>query len=1006
MALFEPYFSDPTVLHVGCEKPHAYFIPYDTQDGALGGDRNSSAYFKSLVGTWDFHFFASPDDIVDAELAALCAQPADRIEVPRSWENTLRYNTPQYTNVVYPFPCEPPKLPRENPCGLYSRRFTVDARSLSGKDAMLTFEGVSSCFYVWVNGSFVGYSEVSHGISEFCVTDLLQGGENEICVLVIKYSTGSYLEDQDMFRAAGIFREVYLLFRDRRRVRDIEVGCTLSDDFGTATFTATFVGSLQKNATARLLTADGADSGALARRDGKTVTFILRDPLLWSSETPHLYYLCLENGKEHIALPIGARRIEVRDRVILINGKPVKARGVNRHDSSPVLGYAAPMDAMLRDLTIMKQNHVNCIRTSHYPPDPRLPELCDRYGFYMVDEADIETHGFAFLPQYTWDTLSDDPAWETAYVDRAVRLYERDKNHPSIIFWSLGNESGLGRNHAAMAAYLRSRDTSRLLHYEGANIDFIAKHPGREDLLGLVDVESYMYYPVPKLKAYLENEKSAYPLFLCEYCHAMGNGPGDLAAYWDAIYSDDRFFGGCVWEFCDHAALMDGDARHPKYGYGGSFGETPNAGNFCMDGLVYPDRRPHTGMLELREAQKPFRITAREGAVGEYVFENLRDFTDTSDLAIGWRIECDGRTGDSGMLDIGAVKPHEKAEFALTIPAARGALTVCFEVRACLETPLVPIGTLLGHAQFVCAAEATLPTVRRTAHAPVLSEAGDRLCVTVGDTVYHFDRTRGCLCGIVSDGTVLLDAPTVPMIARAPMDNDRKMRLTWEPIGIGREEEICDSFTVRAQKSAVILTAKLRLAADGKDLLRARIAYRVTADGKLTVTLDGELRERGIHYYPRLGLCLPLAQSLEALRYFGYGPMESYNDKRLAAYLGRFETTVTDNFEPYLRPQENGAHFGTQFVSLTTVDGAGLLVTRTDAPFSFNASHFSVRQLRDASYQHELVPEPYTYLHLDVMQSGSGSHACGPLLDEAYRLKAGKHHLCVTLTPCRVDEVL
>ena len=1006
MSLFEPYFADPTVLHVGCEAPHAYFIPFDTREGALGGNRNESAFFKSLVGTWDFRFFPSPSAVADLDFAAIDALPADRIEVPRSWENTLRYNKPNYTNTEYPFPCDPPHLPDENPCGMYSRRFTVDAQKLSTKDAMLTFEGVSSCFYVWLNGEFVGYSEVSHGVSEFCVTDKLKGGENELRVLVIKYSTGSYLEDQDMFRAAGIFREVYLLFRDRRRVRDITVGCELSDDFGTAIFTVTFDGVLQKNATARLCTASGADSGAWARRDGRTVTFILRDPALWSSETPNLYYLCFENGKEHIALPVGARRIEVRDRVVLLNGKPVKARGVNRHDSGPFLGYAAPMDAMLRDLTICKQNHVNMIRTSHYPPDPRMPELCDKYGFYLVDEADIETHGFLAVEKFGWDYLSDSPAWEAAYLDRAERLYERDKNHPSVMIWSLGNESGLGRNHAAMAAYLRSRDTSRLLHYEGGNADYRAKHPDRPALYDIADVESYMYASVPKIKAYLADDRARYPIFLCEYCHAMGNGPGDFAAYWDAIYADDRFFGGCVWEFCDHAALLDGDVQHPKYGYGGSFGDTPNAGNFCMDGLVYPDRRLHTGMYELREAQKPFRITAADAAAGVFRFENLRDFTDTSDIAITYRIERDGVTVDSGMPDLGAVAPRGAVEFALTLPAAGGALTVNFEMHACRETPLVPLGTLLGHAQFVLCADAALPEVRRTARAPHVKESGETVTVTVGETVYRFDRVRGALTGITADGTVLLDAPLTLALSRAPIDNDRKLRPSWDALGIHRAAEVCDGFTVRAAKTAVTCTAALRLVADDKDLLRARVTYRAAADGKLTVTMDADIPDGGVRFYPRLGLCLPLVPALENLRYFGYGPMESYIDKHLAARLGRFLTTVTDNFEPYLRPQENGAHFDTQFVSLTTADGAGLLVTRTDAPFSMGASHYSDAQLRDAHYVHELTPEPFTYLHLDAFQSGCGSYACGPMLDEAYQLKAGKHRLSVTLTPCRVDEVL
>ena len=696
----------------------------------------------------------------------------------------------------------------------------------------------------------------------------------------------------------------------------------------------------------------------------------------------------------------------MRDRVVLLNGKPVKARGVNRHDSSPVLGYAAPMDAMLRDLAILKQNNVNMIRTSHYPPDPRMPELCDKYGFYLVDEADIETHGFLAIEKFGWDYLSDSPAWEAAYLDRAERLYERDKNHPSVIVWSLGNESGLGRNHAAMAAYLRRRDTSRLLHYEGGNADYRAKHPGRPELYDIADVESYMYASVPKIRAYLANENARYPVFLCEYCHAMGNGPGDFAAYWDAIYADDRFFGGCVWEFCDHAALLDGDVQHQKYGYGGSFGDTPNAGNFCMDGLVYPDRRLHTGMYELREAQKPFRITAVDAAAGIFRFENLRDFTDTGDLAVTYRIERDGASVDSGMLDIGAVAPRGAAEFALTLPEAVGALTVNFEMHACRETPLVPVGTLLGHAQFVLAADAALPTVRRTARVPRVEEDGDILTVTVGETVYRFDRARGALTGITADGTMLLDAPLALALGRAPIDNDRKLRPSWDALGIHRAAEVCDSFTVRAAKTAVTCTAALRLVADDRVLLRARMTYRAAADGKLTVTMDAEIPDNGVRFYPRLGLCLPLVPTLENLRYFGYGPMESYIDKHLAARLGRFLTTVTDNFEPYLRPQENGAHFDTQYAALTTVDGAGLLVTRTDAPFMMGASHYSDAQMRDAHYAHELTPEPFTYLHLDAFQSGCGSYACGPLLDEAYQLKAGKHRLSVTLTPCRVDEVL
>ena len=1008
MSLFKPYHTELDAIHIGCEKPHAYFIPYESREGALRGERAQSAFLKTLCGKWDFRFFDSPSKIEALDIADFDAMPADKIDVPRSWENTLRYDTPNYTNTEYPFPCEPPRVPEKNPCALYSRDFTLDAGQLRGKDAILTFEGVSSCFYVWVNDAFVGYSEVSHCTSEFNITSRLSAGKNTIKVLVLKFCAASYLEDQDMFRAAGIFREVYLLFRDKRRITDLFVRCALADDFSEAVFTVTFTGTLLKNATARLLAADGSDTGASALRAGKTVTFTLPDPLLWSSETPNLYTVYLENGHEHIAVRVGARKIEVRDRVVYINGKKVKARGVNRHDSDPVLGYATPVEHMLRDLAILKQNNVNMIRTSHYPNDPRFPELCDKYGFYLVDEADLETHGFNYIEKYGWDYLSDDPAWGAKYLDRAVRLVERDKNHPSVIVWSLGNESGLGCNLVKMSRWIRRRDDSRLLHYEGANSDYLAKHKDRRDLRGIVNTESYMYAPVPKLKAYLASESAAYPLFLCEYCHAMGNGPGDLAPYTDAILEDDRFFGGCIWEYCDHAALLEPDALHPKYGYGGSFGDTPNAGNFCMDGLVYPDRRLHTGMLEVREAYKPFRIEPVDKAAGVFRLRNLRNFTDTSDISLFWRIEVDGLVTDSGLLDGFTVPPEKQADFAIPLPAPlpAGAVTAVFEIRTKTAGALVPANHLIGQTQFVLRDDVTLPKPARAARAPLCTEGGETICVRVGETAYTFGRASGMLSRIEADGNTLLDRPISLALDRAPMDNDRYIKVKWNLLGIEAAETVCEGFCIVSQsKNRAVLAAKLLCSAKGQPLLRAKLTYTVRADGSIDFDLDARIPDRGIRYYPRLGVCFPLVGELENLRYFGYGPQESYIDKRLAARLGAFRTTVTANHEPYLRPQENGAHFGTSYAALTNAAGAGLVVTKQSAPFSFNASHFSVAALRGAAYEHDLVPEPTTYLTVDLWQSGCGSNSCGPVLDEAYQLKAGKHRFAFSLAPCFANEL-
>lgn len=1008
MPLFKPYHTELDAIHIGCEKPHAYFIPYESREAALCGERAQSAFLKTLCGKWDFRFFNSPREVESLDITDFDKMPSEKIDVPRSWENTLRYNTPNYTNTEYPFPCEPPRVPENNPTALYSRDFTLDKGQLRGKDAILTFEGVSSCFYVWVNDAFVGYSEVSHCTSEFNVTSHLSAGKNTVKVLVIKFSAASYLEDQDMFRAGGIFREVYLLMRDKRRITDLFVKCALAEDFSEAVFTVAFTGTLLKNATARLLAADGSDTGAAAIRSGKTVTFALSNPLLWSSETPNLYTVYVENGNEHIAVRVGARKIEVRERVIYINGKKVKARGVNRHDSGPVLGYATPIEHMLRDLAILKQNNFNMIRTSHYPNDPRFPELCDKYGFYLVDEADLETHGFNYIEAFGWNYLSDDPAWGAKYLDRAVRLVERDKNHPSVIFWSLGNESGLGTNLVKMSKWIRRRDDSRLIHYEGANRDYIAKYPTRKDLIGMVDTESYMYATIPRCKAYLASESAKYPLFLCEYSHAMGNSPGDLAAYTDAMLEDDRFFGGCIWEYCDHAALLEPDEKHPKYGYGGSFGDTPNAGNFCMDGLVYPDRRLHTGMLEAREAYKPYRIDLVDKESGVFRLRNLKNFTDTSDVSIFWRIEVDGLVTDSGMLDGFIVPPEKQAEFAVPLPSPlpSGAVTVIFELRTKTASTLVGACHLIGQAQFVLSDSVTLPKPVRAACAPLCTDEGDIISVRVGESTYSFERASGMLCRIESDKNTILDRPISLAVYRAPMDNDRFIKAKWIMLGIDSAETVCEGFRIVSQsKNRAVLAAKLVCNTKEKAFIRAKLTYTVRADGSVNFDLAANISDSDIRYYPRLGICFPLASELENLRYFGYGPTESYVDKRLATRLGAFCTTVTANHEPYLRPQENGAHFGTHYAALTNTAGAGLVVTKESAPFSFNASHFSVAALRDAAHEHDLVPEPTVYLTVDLYQSGSGSNSCGPVLDEAYQLKAGKHHFTFSLAPCYTNEL-
>ena len=1008
MSLFEPYYKELSTLHIGCEKPHAYFIPFESREAALSENRAHSAYFKQLSGDWDFRFFKNPAKVENETLESLHAMAADKIPVPASWENLVGrgYDVPNYTNVTYPFPLDPPNVPEDNnPCGFYSRTFNLTAAELKSKDAFLTFEGVSSCFYVWVNGKFLAYSEVSHCTSEINATDALVAGENRIDVLVIKYSTASYLEDQDMFRCGGIFREVYILFRDKKRISDVTVKCELSKSFKKATFTAKIDGTLQKGATFALLDADGHDAGAAAVADfiNDEVTFTLNSPKLWSSEVPNLYKIYIQNGSEHIMLTVGARKVEVRGRVVYINGKKVKARGVNRHDSNPALGYATPIEHMVRDLKIMKQCHVNMIRTSHYPSDPRLMELCDKYGFYVCDEADIETHGFNYDERFNWSYLSKHADWKDAYVDRAARLYERDKNHACVIMWSLGNESGMGENQLAMADYIRKRDTSRLIHYEGANKTYLSKR-GEVDkyYAKATDIESYMYAPVPNIVKYCEDENEKYPYFLCEYCHAMGNGPGDLKEYWDAIYAHDNFFGGCVWEFCDHAGLLGGNAAAPEYGYGGSFGDTPHSGNFCMDGLVYPDRRLHTGILELKEVQKPYRVTALNAKKGKFIIENLRNFTDLSDILVLWSLEANGHSVASGTLDV-STPPESAEEFTIKYPnnIPSGTLAVNFTFVQKTETPLVPAAHENGRTQIIIERNDILPAVKSAAAAVTASENG-KITISAAETVCIFSAENGMLESLVQDGKEMLAAPAKVAFTRAYMDNDRFIKRRWDEIGLYEAAEVCDG--VKTIKNGV--KTKLHFVAKDKTVLKATVTYTLDKHGSLTVKLDADICDSGIRYYPRIGLLFTTVSDIENVRYFGYGPMESYIDKHLAARLGDFKTTVRENFEPYLYPQENGAHFSTSWLSALTCTGHGLLIKTLGEPFSFDISHYSTEQLINAHYHHKLAEESATYIHIDAFQSGCGSNSCGPVLDEKYQVKHGKYTLKFTIDGCRGGDIV
>lgn len=989
------YHQSTETLHVGCEKPRAYFVPFPCGCASKNAERGESTFFKSLCGEWNFKFFKSVNDVCD-----LSTEGSDKLTVPMSWQMALvrGYDVPNYTNVNYPIPYDPPFVPDENPCGLYSRKFTVPA-AMAGKKIYLNFEGVDSAFYVWVNDEFAAYSQVSHMTSEIDVTSLVHAGENEIKVLVLKWSDGTYLEDQDMWRMSGIFREVYLLFRDETHIRDIFVHCDLDDSFTDADFTADVdvTGKATVEWTLDCPCGETISSGKCdVDENGKIVVPTVKNAKLWSDEEPNLYNLTLHCGNEYITLPIGARRVEIKDGCVVINGKKVKAKGVNRHDSHHLLGHATPVEHMVRDIMIMKAHNVNMVRTSHYPNDPRFTALCDKYGIYVCDETDLETHGAR-----PWYALSRSPEWEGEYVDRVQRMVERDKNHPCVIFWSLGNESGWGQNHVAMHTWIKSRDTSRIVHYEGANYDY---NDGKY-LRDVTDIESRMYPSPTWCDNYCKNPERDEPLFLCEYSHAMGNGPGDLRDYWEVIEANDNFFGGCVWEFIDHSVAIGDKYGDPSFTYGGDFGDHPNDGNFCVDGLVYPDRRVHTGLEELKQAIMP--VAVREVKPGTVAIKSRRYFKSMNDISMAWTVKVDGKAVKSGVHPNLDIAPEAEEVFEIVpeneLPA-HGTVTLDLSFRQNKPTEWADVGYEVGFAQFIY--ERAEKVKAAPALYPVeLCENREEYTVTVGETVYKISKFSGMITDICDNGEHLITKPVVPQIWRAPTDNDRNVQWDWRNSSIHNAKVKCYSTeVVKADENEAVILSKISLAAAPNEVvLRADITYTVKYGMGIKIACDVKWNVQKKHY-PRFGMRLTMPEGAEQMRYFGYGPNESYVDKRLASKLGEYKSTVTENYEPYVFPQENSSHWGCRWADVHTVAGHGFLFTSCE-PFSFNASHFSPEQLTETRHHYELKREPETTVMLDMRMDGIGSNSCGPELAEKYRFNETEFSSSVTIKPVFAAEI-
>lgn len=1006
MFFVEKYWENPEVLHVNCENPHAYFIPYENEEKAGKGLRGNSLYYKSLNGVWKFKYHESVLGVEDGFQAAnYDAGGWDDLIVPSNWQ-LHGYDKPQYTNVNYPYPCDPPFVPDDNPAGLLIRDFTY--ADSDGKDVFLVFEGVDSCFYVWVNGKLVGYSQVSHMTSEFNITPYLKPGKNRMAVMVLKWCDGSYLEDQDMWRFSGIFREVFLLKRSKVHISDLFVKTDLNSGFTEGILKCEV--QLSNEAAAQVRTVlkdtDGTvlyDETAGIQKQG-TMEIKVDGPKLWSAEIPQLYNLYLYLGDEVILQKVGFRKIEIKDSVILVNGKAIKFKGVNRHDSHPELGHTIPLAHMKQDLLVMKRHNINAIRTSHYPNDPRFLGLCDELGFYVIDEADLETHGAGSAGDI--DMISGDPRFEKAYVDRIRRMVERDKNHACVLLWSMGNESGYGVNHVKMAEWARNRDSSRLIHYEGAT------GWGKNGLdSSCMDVYSRMYPSIAEMEnLVLRDETEKRPYILCEYCHAMGNGPGDLKDYWDLMYKYDRFSGGFVWEWTDHTVKTKTPDGVEYHAYGGDFGEKPHDGNFCMDGLVYPDRKPHTGLLELKNVIAPVRTEAVDLKRGELKITNLHYFADLSQLVLNWKVEKDGAVIANGEIAGLNAGPQESVSVILpfTIPEkADGRYFLLVSYTQKNYTEWADKGYEVAFAQFELPIGKAEKTLCRKAGMPPVSIVESEKDITVegAEFNYVFDLRYGAFTSMLFNGVPMIGKKPVFNVWRAPTDNDRGIVNKWREEGYDRLDTkvYAVKVTDRDEKHITICTEFSLGGYIKKPVLRGKAYWTVYGSGDIVLETQVEVREE-LPFLPRFGLQLVMPEGNEHVEYFGYGPHESYIDKHRSTWKSRFASTVESQHEDYLMPQENGSHYATEWAAVTNSLGMGLLFAGME-DFSFNVSHFTPEDLTLAMHPHELKKRPETIVNIDYMNSGVGSNSCGPELLPQYRLSQRDISFKVRIKPLFRQDV-
>ena len=1003
------YYENLSVLHENTMPARAYYIPASKRMDNLVEHREESDRMQLLNGTWKFQYFNSIYDIQDSFFEKnYDTENFDEIQVPSVWQ-MAGYDTHQYTNIRYPFPFDPPYVPQDIPCGAYVHNFEY-SRDEKASKAFLNFEGVDSCFYVWINGSYIGYSQVSHMTSEFDVTDVLQDGTNTVAVLVMKWCDGSYLEDQDKFRMSGIFRDVYILKRPKQAISDYHIKTRIEDMLAKVEIEMKFYSPL--NVKILIEDRNGAVVALGSIAEEGTAVLEIASPELWNTENPYLYKLILETENEVIVDHIALRKIEIKDQVIYLNGQKIKFRGVNRHDSDPVTGFTISLEQLTTDLTLMKQHNFNAIRSSHYPNAPFFYEMCDKYGFMVIDEADIEAHGPCMIyrkedTDYNrfkrWnEMIADDPAWEEAIVDRVKLMVERDKNRFCIVMWSMGNESAYGCNFEKALEWTKNFDPDRITQYESARY---RNYDETYDYSNL-DVYSRMYPALSEIQEYLDKDGSK-PFLLVEYCHSMGNGPGDFEDYFQMIQDNDKMCGGFVWEWCDHA-IAHGTAENGKtiYAYGGDHGEEIHDGNFCMDGLVYPDRTVHTGLLEYKNVYRPARVISYDKESGELVLHNYMDFDDLKDyVKISYELTQDGLVISKGKLPEVSAAPHSEGKINLKINVPEsGKCYLKFIYHLKKELPLLDEDHILGFDEIeVSQKDAKCQLAEKWVEKTVtdselqVSEDDTQIHIKGREFAYTIDRRTALFTEMKFAGREYLNHPMELNIWRAPTDNDMYIKSEWKKAHYDKAYTRAYTTEVVQGKHGVKITSHASVVAETvQKILDVTITWKIEAAGKIdadiAVTKDDEFPN-----LPRFGVRMFLDKKLSAVRYFGMGPQESYCDKHQAASHGLYRADVGDLHEDYIRPQENGSHYDCEYVELNNSRYG--IVASAEKAFSFNASYYTQEELEKKTHNYELTESDSVVFCVDYALNGIGSNSCGPVVLEQYRFDDVLFRFQFTLIP-------